>query len=354
MNFIKTLISLCCLMGGLTNPAQANQQISPLFASDDPMRIVLEMDMAQVLNDAGDDPQYRHAQLIHMMPDNKIHTFSIKIKARGQTRRIKQVCEFPPLKLNFDKDATDNSIFEGQNKLKMVTHCRNNDEFENFAVLEYLAYKTFNQITDMSYRVRMVEVTYRDTQQNYPDMVKSGFIIEDDDLMAERLGGKISEKKIWSPDSCLQESVDLFSLFQFMIGNTDWWIHRRHNVDLVELADGSLVPIPFDFDYAGIINTPYAIPSPSMPIKSVEDRFFKGTCKSATSYTEALHTIVKQREEILAVFENTALLDKKFKRRAVRYMENSLYILSDSARFAEVIDATCQYIHEVQGLSTIK
>jgi hypothetical protein len=96
MNFIKTLISLCCLMGGLTNPAQANQQISPLFASDDPMRIVLEMDMAQVLNDAGDDPQYRHAQLIHMMPDNKIHTFSIKIKARGQTRRIKQVCEFPP------------------------------------------------------------------------------------------------------------------------------------------------------------------------------------------------------------------------------------------------------------------
>jgi hypothetical protein len=96
MNFIKILISLCCLMGGLTNPAQANQQISPLFASDDPMHIVLEMDMAQVLNDAGDDPQYRHARLIHMMPDNKIHTFSIKIKARGKPGGSSRYASSPP------------------------------------------------------------------------------------------------------------------------------------------------------------------------------------------------------------------------------------------------------------------
>ena len=47
---------------------------------------------------------------------------SIKMRLRGNSRR--RVCDFPPLRINFKVDDTAQSIFEGQDKLKLVTHCR--------------------------------------------------------------------------------------------------------------------------------------------------------------------------------------------------------------------------------------
>jgi hypothetical protein len=325
-----------------------------LFSSSEPLNLIIEMDMHKVLNDKSDDPDYNPALLIHQIDEKRIQVFNIKIRARGHTRRIKSVCEFPPLKLNFDKDETTNTAFEGQDKVKMVTHCRDNFEFENYALLEYLAYKTYNKLTDFSYRVRLVNVTYRDIRRDYPDIEKTGFLIEDDDAMARRIGGEITDKRIWSPDSCRQDVVDIFSLFQFMIGNTDWWIHKRHNVDIVQLQNGELIPIPFDFDYAGIINIPYAIPSPHLPISQVSDRFFKGTCKTTEDYHAAISEFNANKEEIIQEIENTKGLQRRSSKLAIRYIEDFYEIINDFDKFRKFMKATCDYYQEVPGQATSK
>ncbi len=51
----------------------------------------------------------------------------------------------------------------------------------------------------------------------------------------------------------------LMSVFQYMIGNTDWSVWALHNVVLLK-ADSTALPIvvPFDFDWCGIVNAPYA------------------------------------------------------------------------------------------------
>jgi hypothetical protein len=350
MSSYRVLLPVSALLISFIVKGSPPQENSPLFTDSTPLELVLEMDMDKVLNDKSEDPEYNPALLIQQLPDNKIQTFNIKIKARGRTRRIKDVCEFPPLKLNFEKDATKNTTFEDQDKLKMTTHCQDNPDYENYAILEYLAYKTYNTLTDYSYRVRLVHVVYRDIRKNFPDIEKSGFLIEDDDLMAKRLGGTITDKKIWSPDSCNQEAVDLFSVFQFMIGNTDWWIHKRHNVDIVALDD-DLIPVPFDFDYAGIINTPYAIPSPMLPISSVADRFFKGSCKTIQSYQEAINIVNAKKSTILDIIENTEFLNNKFKKSAVRYIENSYRIINDPEKFAQFINQTCEQLYHVPGIA---
>ncbi|NJN24587.1 MAG: hypothetical protein HC819_00580 [Cyclobacteriaceae bacterium] len=194
---MKTILSVVVLMLAVPCIGSNFKDPSPtaLFVETEALVFVLQMDMAKVLNDKSKDPEYNTAQLIQKMPNNKIQSFNIKIKARGRTRRIQEICEFPPLKINFEKESTNNTIFSGQDKIKMVTHCQAMETYQNFTNLEYLIYKAYNQLTTHSYRVRLVEVTYQDTKQNYPDIVKTGFLIEDDDEMASRISGEISTKK---------------------------------------------------------------------------------------------------------------------------------------------------------------
>lgn len=331
----------------------AKESPLPLFSSSEPIHLVLEMDMDRVLNDKSDDPKYNPALLIQKMSGGSIHVFNVKIKARGNTRKIKEVCEFPPLKFNFVKSETKNTVFEGQDKIKMVTHCMGNDEYENYAILEYLAYKAYNILTDFSYQVRLVHVTYKDVRQKYGDIVKTGFLIEDEEMMAARIGGSISDKKIWSPDSCNQASVDIFSLFQFMIGNTDWWIHKRHNVDIVSIND-ELFPVPYDFDYAGMVNPPYAIPSPSLPIDQVRDRFFKGSCKSREDFQHAIDRLNLKQNEIIGLFEETDLKNKKFQKSAVKYIESFYSIINDPDKFSQFINQTCTELYHLPGQANAK
>ena len=137
------------------------------------MDIIIQADMKSITEDKSDDPEYGEGFLIHT--NDKNQSFKIKIKARGSTRRNQRVCEFPPLKINFIKESTVNTVFEGQNKLKMVTHCNPQDYFQNYTILEYIDYKIYNNLTDYSYKVRPVRVTYRDTNKNIPGHGKIRF-----------------------------------------------------------------------------------------------------------------------------------------------------------------------------------
>ena len=337
------LVPFLCLAQG------QNSAKNKLFDDTKPIELILQMDMQKVLSDKSKEPEYSPAFLIHKIDSKTIQTFNIKIRARGKTRRISNICEFPPLKINFIKKSTKNTIFDGQDKIKMVTHCNESEDYQNFALLEYLVYKTYNNLTDYSYRVRMVNVIYKDVNQNYPDLIKSGFLIEDDELMAKRVSSNISDKKIWSPDSCDQAATDIFSLFQFMIGNTDWWIHTRHNVELISTEDNKLIPIPFDFDGAGIINTPYAMPSPQLPIVRVRDRFFKSTCRTMdySDYRQTIELFNQRKNAVFSMLEEATFLDKKYRRSSERYLNDFYEIINDPEKFSKYISQNCEFVNTI-------
>ncbi len=356
MKFIKTTSVLLALLISpfVIRADMPNDNPLPLFASTEPLELVLEMNMDKILNDKSDDPKYYPAFLIQKLEKNKVQAFHINVKASGNTRRVSEICDFPLIKLNFKKHDTENTVFSGQDKIKMITHCREGEEFENYTALEYIAYKTYNTLTDFSYRVRLVKVLYRDINSQYPDIKKTGFLIEDDELLTKRLDACISEKRIWSPDSCKQEMVDLFSFFEFMIGNTDWWIHKRHNVDIIALENEELIPIPYDFDYAGIINTPYAIPSPYLPIDEVKDRFFKGKCKSIEDYQATIDIFNERKSEILEVIDTNQFLNRKYKKYASSYISSFYKIMNDPRQLAQYINQACEQLYHLPGQATTK
>ena len=341
MKALTHILVTFLLLQVISFPVLSNDE-QDLFADATPLNVIIEMDMDKVLNDASADPEYLPAAFRYKVSDKRIQSFDIKIKVRGRTRRKKSVCEFPPLKLNFKKKAVVNTLFEGQDKISMVTHCQDDPDFQNYCLLEYLTYKTYNLLTPYSYKVRRVNITYRDTKETYSDIENIGFLIEDDELLEKRIGATITDKRIWSADSCSQETVGILSLFQFMIGNTDWWIHTRHNVDIFELENQALIPVPFDFDYAGIINIPYAVPSPQLPISKVKDRFFKGSCKSAEHYEDAIKVFNSKKEEIQQLLERTDELSSKSKRMASKYIDSFYSIINDTSKFESYLVATCE------------
>jgi len=344
---IAALIVVLLPLIALASTGKNNTNQTPLFTDTKPLELIVQMDMQKVLTDKSDEPEYNPAQLVLKFQDNTIQIFNIKIKARGRTRRIANICDFPPLKLNFEKKSTENTVFEGQDKIKLVTHCNESEDYQNYALIEYLAYKTYNVLSDYSYRVRLVNVTYRDTEQIYPDIKKFGFLIEDDDHMAKRIQGQVSDKLIWSADSCDEKVVDIFSFYQFMIGNTDWWIHTRHNVDIISLEDNRLIPIPFDFDGAGIIKAPYAMPSPELPILNVRDRFFKGNCKTSeiSDYDETISFFNNKKIEIILLYEQAFYLNTRYRKSALRYINSFYEIINDEHKFGKFIEQSCKYFN---------
>jgi hypothetical protein len=302
-----------------------------LFESEQPLRLTLQADLSVLQNDISDDPEYIAGKLIEYLPANKINMFEVKVKPRGTTRRITGLCEFPPLKINFKKSQIANTTFEGNDKVKLVLQCREDQDFNNYVFEEYLIYKAYNLITDESYRVRLITLTIKDTGYNSPDLTMDGFIIEDDDTFAKRTGTKVYEKVVHHQDSCEAASVDRMAMFQYMIGNTDWYINTRHNISIFQRKEGgSLIAVPYDFDFAGVINTVYATTSKEIPITKVIDRYYKGSCRDPQALDETVQLFIEKRVDIIKLYEDFNLVPDYVTKKGVKYYAKFYKIINDS------------------------
>jgi len=253
----------------------------------------------------------------------------VRARVRGNSRTI--VCGFPPLRLNFSSEDTAATIFAGQDKLKLVTHCRNGRQrFENNLLEEYTAYRIFNRITEIGYRVRLLRIRYDDTDANLDDLEQTyfGFLIESDEELAARLDAGVVRRD-GVPYTLLDDAhTARFYIFQYMIGNFDWSFiladgaeYCCHNVDLVE-RDGRLFAIPYDFDFSGMVNASYAKPPEIVGTKRVTQRVYRGYCKlPLESVASALTEIVAMRDDIIALVAGSPVAGDDDTDARVRYID---------------------------------
>ena len=211
----------------------------------------------------------------------------IGIRARGHYRRKPGICNFPPWRLNFRKKQVDGTIFQGQDKLKLVTHCRNDSEqYEQAVIAEYLTYRILNLLTDYSFRVRLLKVRYSEADDG---RIQDGyaFLIEHSDELSRRLGLDAQEVEKIHASRLQGEHLSFVSVFQYMIGNTDFSPLTStpgqsccHNYELFGAEGGPYFSIPYDFDMAGLVDAPHAEPNPKLRLYSVKERLYRGYCIS--------------------------------------------------------------------------
>jgi len=256
--------------------AQARDSV-PLFASDEPLEITLVADFRAIRGDLSEDPEDRPGLLL--LPGGD--TLEVELRPRGEFRRDPAYCSFPPLRLDVGRKRAEGTPFAGQDKLKVVVPCRlNRSGYEALVLREYLVYRAYRTLTDVSFRVRLARITFQDEAGRDEPVTRYAFFIEDGAALAARVGGQlldVPEGKVVRVQGLDPTGSTRVALFQYMIGNTDWHDAQIHNVASVLVA-GRVVPVPYDFDFAGAVDAPYAGPNPDLPVKDVWDRFYRGWC----------------------------------------------------------------------------
>lgn len=340
---------VACLVSTFTGAsAHGDENETPrLFDDQAVLAIDLEADWVAVQRDRDGTPEPRPAKLTYAGPSGPV-SLPLQIETRGRSRLSRDVCEFAPLRLDFAKDARKGTLFRGIGELKLATHCARSTQNEQFLLLEYLVYRMANVISDQSYRVRLLRVSYRDPGKQKPRIERYGFFIEDAALLAKRLGAeRVSEPGI---DATLldPEAASRVELFYYMIGMTDFSMKLNvdgpccHNVRALRLPTGRVLPIPYDFDQTGVVDPPYALPNEKLGIKRVTQRKFRGLCRPPEETARTLALLQEKRPAITALFESQADLVPARRKKALAFLDGFHHWASDPARVQKTLAEDCR------------
>jgi hypothetical protein len=279
---------------------------------------------------------------------------TIGLSARGNSRL--DVCDYPPLQVTIDREQANGTVFAGQHRLKMVTTCRGDRDAANWLLLEYGIYRAYNVITDYSYRVRRVEVTFHDSEAKRWERKQTAFFIEPTDEAAERLQREEIRPPRVNPEQFSKTQTAHNSLFQFLIANTDYAVKRGpsgegccHNGRVIATpgSENDWVVLPYDFDQAGLINTDYALPAEDFHIKSVRRRLYRGFCWHNEQLAESIVLFNARRDEIVAALLPDDL-SKNQRGKAARYVGDFFDIVNDTERLQKQIIERCRGVESLE------
>ncbi len=304
------------------------------FTSGEILSLTLTMDMKTVLKEVGDEMQQHPAVISYLSPEGDSVAIPIKIRPRGHFRKDPINCNFPPLRLNFSSQATPNTIFEGQDKLKLVSHCRSKrSQYEQNVLKEYLIYRLYNLFTEESFRVRLAEMNYVDSGGKVKTQTKMAFLIEPSGQMALRNHCEEIEVRNVRQGDCDREKTTRLSVFQYMIGNTDWSVPALHNVVLMqERPEDPPVLVPFDFDWCGLVNAPYAVPAEILDIENVRIRTYRGLCRTEEEFERVFQEFRDRETEIYNTIRSIPRLEEKNVTDIVRYIEQFFATINNPKR----------------------
>lgn len=316
-----------------------------LFATETPLPFTLTADFKAVNRDRNPKSTTMFpATLTVTQADGTPVTMPVRIRTRGHVRRLQQTCSFAPLRVEFDAQHVAGTIFEGHRSLKLGTHCREADLYEQYVPREYAAYRIFNLMTPRSFRARLANASYIDAASGKPLANRQAIFIEDDGDVARRLEGRITDVQKLTFRGVNLDSLMLFTLFEYMIGNTDLSMYVQHNVRIVEMPDGALHPVPYDFDYSGLVNARYAVPAKQLNLTSVRERLYIGPCRQAAEFEPVLARMRAVRPDVLALFETIPGLDNGYRKDAQKYLDKFYETTSTTAGIRRALMDSCNRI----------
>jgi len=342
---MKRLITLTVVvllgLGGHCQEAESN-----LFKKEEPLTLVLTMNVNEVIRDVK-KREYHQARLSVLDGSDTVESHDLKVKVRGNNRAKRPICKFPPLRLNFKKKHTKGTLFENQDKLKLVTHCNTKKSNEEYVMREYYAYKVYQLVSPVSFRVRLCHVKYLDEEGDFDPGPHVGFLIEDIDQLAKRQGMVIFKDSIQNQEACTRDQLDKLTFFEYLIGNLDWSIPHRHNIKLVRKDEHSApVAVPYDFDHAGIVAAAYAKPPPDIDIRSVKERVFRGLCRPIGGYDPTVQFYQKIKPNLYEIYRKAEFLSEKSKEMTLGYLDDFYKILDDPKAVEKYIVKACRANHK--------
>ena len=319
----------------------------PLFQGEAPVEFILTADWKAVQRDRDPDSETLFPGTLAIVTDGKSgDPIPLELRTRGHVRRNPRTCSFAPLRLELPKSKTKGTLFDGHGKIKLNTHCHGDSVYEQYTLKDYLANRLHYALTPRSLRVRLARVTYAETAGGKEPYTKLGLLLEDVDDMAARVETRELSVPRQTFQYVEQQQLLFMSLFQYMIGNTDYSIALLHNVIMLDDVRGVRYTVPFDFDYAGLVGAHYAVPAKALNLPSVRDRMYRGPCKSEAEIDEALKPFREKQAELLALpatLTQYGLADGQ-RRDAEKYLNEFFELISRPDKVKKVFVTDCKPI----------
>ena len=320
--------------------AKRAKNSEPFYTAPEVFEFKLTTNIRRIRGDKEDKAPWRPATVSFSDVAGKAIEIPAEVRTRG-IWRLKH-CEFPPLRLNFTSEATKGTPFNGVDKPKLVNYCQNNDEYEQLIMQEMQLYRIYSLLTPASHRARLARITYADSASGKTHATRMAILVEEPEVMAARLGGYIVETKGATPRDLVRYQDALASVFQYFIGNTDWSTYGLHNVELVRDENGDHIPIPYDFDFSGAIDAPYATVDPKLKIERVRQRAFRGFCHSQEEFEKVFSLFNEKKPAIYALYADPigSKLPKRTVESTLKYFDEFYETINNPRRVKrEILDA---------------
>ncbi|MFT4713099.1 MAG: hypothetical protein ACI8W1_001580 [Candidatus Azotimanducaceae bacterium] len=345
MRAVRCAILMVCF--SLFMPSGFAADADPLFQTHKILELTLKGPLKTISRKRELDVRYP-AVLTYRDEENETIELKVELEARGNFRRRRSTCKFTPLKLIFNKNHTEGTVFENQKKLKLVNQCDPvNRKYEEYLMLEYLAYRVFNEITPLSFSVRLANITYEEVDSKRKPRRNLAFFIEHKKRLAKRIGAKQLKIQKSSAVDIDSRHLNQGSLFQLLIANVDWSAtHGKqeeccHNYKLFRLADERLLSIPYDFDLAGIVNAKYSKPFVGMGQTSIRKRLYRGYCRNNYLLDENIEMFNNKKAAILALYQEFPYLSDRKKKAAIAFINGFYKIINNEKRVKRVVMNWC-------------
>lgn len=319
-----------------------------LFSHYDELQVTLSGPWNTIKRNKKKDATYP-VTLSYTGADGAQHTLDAEVTLRGITRR--RICDFPPLKIHFDKKKTKGTEFRGNKSLKLVTYCDTNSKYEQYYIKEFLTYRIYNLITEYSFRAQPMVIEYADSERDNKSITRFGFLIEDADELAKR--NDLEKLSIASVPYRNLESVttNQLSLFQYMIGNLDWAATSGpkddsccHNSRLIGVGDDvdPKFAVPYDFDSSGLVNAHYAAPPEGLRVKNVRQRLYRGFCVNNDKLPQTVALFNEKKADILSLFQSNTHLTDHMRNGAIDYIEDFYTVINNPKKLDKQIIDKCR------------
>lgn len=323
----------------LSQAASANGLPDSLFLSDDVLYLELRTDFKAILKNRSEDAVYQEGEIRYPGKGNEFIAIPVRVAPRGNFRLKPENCSFPPLLLNFKKEDVKNTLFDKQDKLKLVTPCREEKE----VIEEYLIYRMYQEVTPLSLKVRLAVVRYIDAESDSLLFTSHSFFVEDKERAAKRLGASVYEKMV-TPFDLDTDNFRKLAFFQYMIGNKDWYVTSRHNIIIMVPDDmtGKPFAVPYDFDFSGMINAAYTKAKGSSTEPPPARRLYKGLCYTSREIEEVFRFFRQLKPKFISMLKGSKLIPRYDKNEITYYISYFYYLSRSKSLIKEEIINKCE------------
>jgi hypothetical protein len=107
-------------------------------------------------------------------------------------------------------------------------------------------------------------------------------------------------------------------------------------------AEGIATAVPFDFDFSGLVDAPYAGPNPKLPLRNVKERLYRGFCNPGTDWAALFAEFQTRQAQISGLIEAVPDLSEREVKVATRYVDRFFAVVASGKQRQRKIVEACR------------